>query len=72
MNFELWRLVVALMLGTGLVLSIDKVADAISAVAKAMEERNRIEKKKMELQGLEAKKKGVSEHDTDMIVQRPY
>lgn len=72
MGYEEWRLVVALILGTALALSIDKVANAISAVSKAMEERNRIERKKMELQGLEAKEKGFSEDNVDKIVQRPY
>lgn len=72
MGYEEWRLVVALILGTALALSIDKVANAISAVSKAMEERNRIERKKMELQGLEAKEKGFSEDNVDKIVQRLY
>lgn len=54
------------------ILALNEVASAIKSVAKAMEERNRIERKKMELQGLEAKKQGAFSDEVDKIVQRPY
>lgn len=53
-------------------MALNEVASAIKSVAKAMNERNKIEQKKMELQGLEAKTKDVSSDEVDKIVRRSY
>jgi hypothetical protein len=39
------------------IIGLSSIASAINAVANAMVERNKIERKKMELQGLEMKEK---------------
>lgn len=54
------------------IVALNEIGSAIKSVAKEMRTRNEIERKKMELQGLEAKENGVSSYDVDKIAQRSY
>jgi hypothetical protein len=67
-----------ILLGMGIAFSmiflgtLGSIANAIKAVAKGIDKRNEIERKKMELEGLALKQKGVFSGDVDKIVDRSY
>lgn len=53
-----------------LFVALSSIASAIDKVVNAMVERNRIERKKMELQGLEMKENNISGSDVEKIINR--